>query len=41
MEVNPRVTCSFVGLSDRLDRNIAGEIVSMHLRRKTPDAALA
>ncbi|HET9642557.1 MAG TPA: ATP-grasp domain-containing protein [Burkholderiaceae bacterium] len=41
MEVNPRVTCAYVGLSERLDRNIAAEIVSMHLRRKTPDAALA
>ena len=31
IEVNPRVTCAYVGLSAALGRNLAAEIVSAHL----------
>lgn len=30
IEINPRVTCAYPGLSARLGRNLAGEIVQAH-----------
>ncbi len=30
IEVNPRLTCAYVGLSKRLSRNIAGEVMQEH-----------
>jgi len=30
IEVNPRVTCAYVGLSGKLDRNLAAEILHLH-----------
>jgi len=41
MEVNPRVTCAYVGLSDKLDRNLAGAILALHAGGKVHDAASA
>jgi predicted ATP-grasp superfamily ATP-dependent carboligase len=32
IEVNPRVTCSYVGLSQSLKRNIAAEVIANHQR---------
>ncbi len=32
IEVNPRLTCAYEGLSARLNRNLAGEVVARHLR---------
>jgi predicted ATP-grasp superfamily ATP-dependent carboligase len=36
IEVNPRVTCAYVGLSQALGRNLAGEIIATHARRAAP-----
>ena len=41
IEVNPRVTCAYVGLSDELDRNLAAEILAAHAAREASDAVLA
>jgi predicted ATP-grasp superfamily ATP-dependent carboligase len=30
IEVNPRVTCAYVGLSDTLGRNLAAEVLRRH-----------
>jgi len=32
IEVNPRVTCAYVGLSQALGRNLAAEVIASHLR---------
>ena len=32
IEVNPRVTCAYVGLSSALGRNVAGDIIAAHQR---------
>ena len=32
IEVNPRVTCAYVGLSSALGRNVAGDIIKAHQR---------
>jgi predicted ATP-grasp superfamily ATP-dependent carboligase len=37
IEVNPRVTCAYVGLSALLARNVAGEILVAHLRSTQRD----
>lgn len=37
IEVNPRVTCAYVGMSRRLGRNLAAEVLALH--RETLDAA--
>jgi predicted ATP-grasp superfamily ATP-dependent carboligase len=31
IEINPRLTCAYVGLSAALGRNLAAEIVTAHL----------
>ena len=41
MEVNPRVTCAYVGLSQRLDHNLAADILSLHAAGRVLDAAAA
>jgi predicted ATP-grasp superfamily ATP-dependent carboligase len=40
IEVNPRVTCAYVGLSTRLGRNLAAEVLALHAM-ETRDAAAA
>jgi len=40
IEVNPRVTCAYAGLSASLGRNLAAELLSAHLREQT-DAVIA
>jgi predicted ATP-grasp superfamily ATP-dependent carboligase len=32
IEVNPRVTCAYVGLSAKLDRNLAADVLRLHAR---------
>ena len=39
IEVNPRVTCAYVGLSAVLGRNVAAEILAAHARRATHKVA--
>lgn len=34
IEVNPRMTCAFVGLSRRLGRPLAAEVLALHARRR-------
>jgi predicted ATP-grasp superfamily ATP-dependent carboligase len=36
IEVNPRVTCAYVGLSARLGRNLAADILALKARAATP-----
>ncbi|HSI58530.1 MAG TPA: ATP-grasp domain-containing protein [Ideonella sp.] len=40
IEVNPRVTCAYAGLSASLGRNLAAELLSAHLREQA-DAVIA
>jgi predicted ATP-grasp superfamily ATP-dependent carboligase len=39
IEVNPRVTCAYVGLSAALGRNLAADILAAHPRSRVPEAA--
>ena len=39
IEVNPRVTCAYVGLSTALGRNLAGEVLTLHALPEPADAA--
>ncbi len=41
IEVNPRVTCAYVGLSAALGRNLAAELVASRLQGSTQDRDLA
>lgn len=41
IEVNPRLTCAYVGLSQALGRNLAGEILALHAQQQHPEAAHA
>ena len=41
IEVNPRVTCAYVGLSAALGRNLAAELVASRLHGSTQDRDLA
>ncbi len=38
IEINPRVTCAYVGLSQMLGRNLAAEVIASHGRTERPDA---
>lgn len=38
IEVNPRVSCAYVGLSARLGRNLAGELLALHAATHAPTA---
>jgi predicted ATP-grasp superfamily ATP-dependent carboligase len=37
IEVNPRVTCAYVGLSQRLGRNVAAEVLRSHVSMHRPE----
>lgn len=39
IEVNPRVTCAYVGLSAILDRNLAADVLAVHPRAGEPEVA--
>ena len=39
IEVNPRVTCAYVGLSQALGRNLAAEIIAAHIQEAAHGAA--
>ena len=39
VEVNPRVTCAYVGLSAILGRNLAADILAAHPRSGVQEAA--
>jgi predicted ATP-grasp superfamily ATP-dependent carboligase len=41
IEVNPRVTCAYVGLSAALGRNLAAELVASGLHGDAEDGELA
>jgi predicted ATP-grasp superfamily ATP-dependent carboligase len=41
VEVNPRVTCAYVGLSDKLGRNLAAEILALHDAREASHGGVA
>ncbi|WP_280151522.1 ATP-grasp domain-containing protein [Piscinibacter sp. XHJ-5] len=41
IEVNPRTTCAYVGLSDKLQRNLAADVLALHAARKADDAVAA
>ena len=38
IEVNPRLTCAYAGLSDSLGRNLAGELLARHAARESGHA---
>ena len=36
IEVNPRVTCAYVGLSQALGRNLAADVIGAHAQEAVP-----